>query len=82
MIINVLSLKLYETSISFIMTLNEQSSTKERVVLELLGIDKKWVRAKDGTWVDMATLPKQSDETIENQPETTEKKKKKWWKFW
>ena len=64
------------------MVLNEQSNTKERVVLELLGINKKWVRSKDGTWVDLATLPnKQEVEQHETIPET-KAAKRKWWKFW
>ena len=64
------------------MVLNEQSNTKERVVLELLGIDKKWVRSKDGTWVDLATLPKKQE--VEEHEGFSEKRaaKRKWWKFW
>lgn len=64
------------------MVLNEQGNTKERVVLELLGINKKWVRSKDGTWVDLATLPnKEEVEQHETIPET-KTTKRKWWKFW
>lgn len=49
------------------------------VVLQLLGIDKKWVRSPKGEWVDKKTLKK---ETIELSVALEETYSKKWWKFW
>jgi hypothetical protein len=60
------------------------SSTKEKVVLYLLGIDKKWVRGGNNQWVEF--VEKEVLETVQEsvQEETQEavKKTKKWWQFW
>lgn len=53
----------------------------ERVVLQLFGIDKKWVRSPKGEWVDEKTL-KQPAKVVEEQIEDDIPVKKKWWKFW
>ena len=51
----------------------------KQVVLQLLGIDKKWVRSPKGEWVDKKTLKKEIQEASVDVEETT---KHKWWKFW
>ena len=60
------------------------SSTKEKVTLYLLGIDKKWIRGGNNQWVEY--VDKQVQETVEEemQEEMQEavKKTKKWWQFW
>lgn len=53
----------------------------ERVELQLLGIDKKWVRSPEGEWVDAKTL-EQPAKIVEEQMENDLPTKKKWWKFW
>lgn len=53
----------------------------ESVVLQLLGIDKKWVRSSKGEWVDAKTL-KQPAKIVEEQMEDALPVKKKWWKIW
>lgn len=53
----------------------------EQTVLELLGIDKKWVRSSKGEWVDAKTL-EQPVKIVDEQIEDIETTKKKWWKFW
>jgi len=60
------------------MTTNEIN--QNQVVLELLGIDKKWVRSPEGTWIDEKTLKKEKKE-IEVVFED-EQIPKSWWKFW
>ncbi len=51
----------------------------KQVVLQLLGIDKKWVRSPKGEWVDKKTLKKEIQEASVDVEETTQRK---WWKFW
>lgn len=60
-----------------VMVTNEIKSN--RVVLQLLGIDKKWVRSPEGIWVDKKTM-KKIKKTVAFVEESTENKK--WWKFW
>ena len=49
-----------------------------RVVLQLLGIEKKWVRSSEGEWVDQKTLKKENNQvSLELAPSS-----KRWWKFW
>ena len=61
------------------MVTNEIKSN--RVILQLLGIDKKWVRSPKGEWVDAKTI-EQPTRITEEQLEATQDIKKKWWKFW
>ncbi|PWL24244.1 MAG: hypothetical protein DCO96_14685 [Fluviicola sp. XM-24bin1] len=59
---------------------NTTVSKKHKVVLTLLGIDKEWVRF-NGQWVDLATLPtdtEKSDYELNDSDSST----RKWWKFW
>ena len=60
------------------------SSTKEKVVLYLLGIDKKWVRGGNNQWVEYVekdvVVTAQESEQEEMLEEV--KKTKKWWQFW
>lgn len=53
---------------------NPLSSKREKVILYLLGIDKKWVRGKDNQWVEY-----REEEVME---EVQTMKTKKWWQFW
>lgn len=62
------------------MVTNEIQS--ERVVLELLGIDKKWVRSPKGHWVDKKILEQEASARMENTIEETEIPQKRWWQFW
>lgn len=59
----------------------DTSTTKEQVVLELFGIDKKWVRF-NGKWTDQATLnqPRTPQPTLYEDDEDVAPRK--WWKFW
>ena len=59
------------------MTTGELNS--EQVELQLLGIDKKWVRSPQGEWVDKKTLKKETKELSILLEETPSKR---WWKFW
>ena len=59
------------------MTTGELNS--EQVELQLLGIDKKWVRSPQGEWVDKKTLKKETKELSILLEETP---RKRWWKFW
>ena len=52
----------------------------ERVVLQLLGIDKKWVRSPKGEWVDKKSLKKFIKLNIVNDKKQISKNK--WWQFW
>ena len=60
------------------------SSTKEKVILYLLGIDKKWVRGGNNQWVEYVekdvVVTAQESEQEEMLEEV--KKTKKWWQFW
>lgn len=58
------------------MTTNEIN--KNQVVLQLLGIDKKWIRTPKGEWVDKKTLKKE----LKNSSKEMETEPKKWWMFW
>lgn len=54
----------------------------EGVVLELLGIDKKWVKSPKGVWVDKQTLELAIAEVSSEEDEEIEFSTKKWWQFW
>ena len=60
------------------MVTNEIKS--DRVVLQLLGIDKKWVKSSKGEWVDKRSLKKNKSVDPVLEEEVTGKKR--WWKFW
>lgn len=57
----------------------ENTAQHSNVELVLIGIDKVWVRAKNGQWRDKKELV-QSD-LAETDPQT-ESIAKKWWQFW
>lgn len=52
------------------------SSKKEKVILYLLGIDKKWTRGGNNQWVEYR------EEEIQKEVQEEGKKTKKWWQFW
>lgn len=56
-------------------------SASDRVILQLWGIDKKWV-FHNGSWVDMATLPENQEKEESMEDATELPSKKAWWKFW
>lgn len=60
------------------------SSKKEKVILYLLGIDKKWTRGGNNQWVEYREEEVQKEMLEEVQEEMQEevKKTKKGWKFW
>lgn len=60
------------------MVTNEIKS--ERVVLQLLGIDKKWVRSSKGDWVDKKSIKEIIQ--LRPNPDLMNSSKRKWWKFW
>lgn len=49
------------------------SSKKEKVILYLWGIDKKWIRDNNNQWVEYR------EEAMQEEVVT---KRKKWWQFW
>ena len=61
--------------------MNEETVNPERVTLELLGINKKWVHAGKRGWIDLKDLAN-PPLGIQEEIETEEVKSKKWWKFW
>ena len=60
------------------------SSTKEKVTLYLLGIDKKWVRGGNNQWVEdiEKEVPKKAHELVHEEMQEAVKKTRKWWQFW
>ena len=60
------------------------SSTKEKVVLYLLGIDKKWVRGGNNQWVEYVEkdVVVTAQESVQEEMLEEVKKTKKWWQFW
>lgn len=54
---------------------DDATSTKEKIVLELFGIDKKWVWTPAQKWVDMK-------EIIVNETHLEQISHRKWWQFW
>ena len=60
------------------------SSTKEKVVLYLLGIDKKWVRGGNNQWVEYVEkdVVVTAQESVQEEMLEAVKKTKKWWQFW
>lgn len=61
------------------------SSTKEKVTLYLLGIDKKWVRGVNNQWVEdiEKEMPEKAQESlVDEEMQEVMKKTKKWWQFW
>lgn len=52
----------------------------EKIILYLLGIDKKWIRDKNQVWTEYIE-PKTEVVKILLE-ETDEKPTKKWWQFW
>ncbi len=64
---------------------NIQNNAKnEQVILQLPGIDKKWVR-HNGKWVDQNSLPAIKSESVEaNEGHSLSDRQvhNPWWKFW
>jgi hypothetical protein len=58
-------------------TMNDSNSTREKVILVLLGIEKKWVRSDQGQWTEY--IESKHELTNHEEPIT---KTKKWWQFW
>ncbi|MFT5860792.1 MAG: hypothetical protein ACI865_002907 [Flavobacteriaceae bacterium] len=61
---------------------NTSSVSSDRVVLELLGIDKKWVKDESGQWIDeqeaLALIEASDSHHFDNiEPAKTSK----WWQF-
>ena len=53
----------------------------EKVILYLLGIDKKWIRDENQVWTEY--IEKKTEVVkILLEDETDEKPTKKWWQFW
>lgn len=57
-----------------------KSTSGERVILQLPGISKKWVRS-NRQWVDMSELPSRHEQHQSNWEEA-QSVVKKWWQFW
>ena len=57
----------------------QPTPSNEGVELVLLGIDKKWVRSKNGEWNDKDKIS--ADAIPPTNLESTSKQSK-WWKFW
>jgi hypothetical protein len=53
------------------------ASKKEKVILYLMGIDKKWTRGQNNQWVEYSEV-ESKQEIAEVEIKTT----KKWWQFW
>lgn len=62
-------------------TIKKGASKTERVILQLFGIDKKWV-LYDGLWTDMKNLPKPEETQTTNEIAFDEDSPKQWWQFW
>jgi hypothetical protein len=60
--------------------MNNHSKT-DRVILKLLGIEKKWV-FHNGNWVDMNSLDTPTNPITVTEFETEGESNKKWWQFW
>ena len=60
------------------------TSNKEKVILYLLGIDKKWVRGENNQWEEYTEIevPKNVQEEMHEEVLEEVKKRKKWWQFW
>ncbi|MBL1281289.1 MAG: hypothetical protein COA33_013505 [Fluviicola sp.] len=56
---------------------------KKRTVLTLAGIDKRWVQAENGRWVDEATMfvEKSIDDSEHDEVMENEVTKKRWWQI-
>ena len=60
--------------------------SNEKVILYLLGIDKKWIRNESNEWVEYT----QEEEAVKLQTSLIEEEEeaikimssKKWWQFW
>jgi hypothetical protein len=55
------------------------SSKKEKVILYLMGIDKKWTRGKNNQWIEYSEVQNEVSQEI---MEVEVTKTKKWWQFW
>lgn len=62
--------------------MKESNIHSEEVVLELFGIDKKWVKSPKGGWVDKQTLEQPIAQSYTEDDGEYEFSTKKWWQFW
>jgi hypothetical protein len=60
--------------------MSNSTPINDRVVFELAGIDKKWVRSKNNEWVELKDVDVEIDEMIPTQE--IEVKTRKKWQFW
>jgi hypothetical protein len=66
---------------------NGSTQPTNEIILELMGIDKKWVRDQDGSWIDQRFAPQkveasESKNTIEVNEFDDSAGRKKRWQFW
>lgn len=54
----------------------------EKIILYLLGIDKKWIRDKNQVWTEYIEPKTEVVKILLEEEETDEKPTKKWWQFW
>lgn len=60
-------------------------NNKNNVILQLWGIETKWVRSTKGEWVDQNSLIELPTDTTNTESETMDNSsetRKKWWQFW
>ena len=60
---------------------NEATMKSNRVTLELLGIEKKWIWVKNSGWVELKENNSPTMEFHEDN-EMDDLHSNKWWKFW
>jgi hypothetical protein len=62
---------------------NDTSVSNEKVVLELFGINKKWIHSSKNGWVEINKKPTTSNVTINEVEDEVENEgsSKKWWAF-
>ncbi|MFT5778870.1 MAG: hypothetical protein ACI837_001827 [Crocinitomicaceae bacterium] len=68
-------------------TLNGTTQGSGEVILELKGIDKKWVRTTNGKWIDQRFAPRAESQSgttnsIEINDVVEDYSPKKRWQFW
>jgi len=64
---------------------NLLSDKKDKTILYLLGINKRWVRSTNNEWVEFSEEVIKSPQPENNQTEIVEAEtlsKRKWWQFW
>ena len=64
-------------------SMENTSISAKKIVLQLFGSDKRWIRSQNGQWIDENEILVQSTmHVVDEDDYESEDDSKRWWQFW